>query len=54
MIDAIRDALRETPWWVYVLFIYLVKRGLAVRRPAVHAFARLIIVPALFTVWGLY
>jgi hypothetical protein len=54
MIDAIGDALKETPWWVYVLFIYLVKRGLTVRRPAVQPFARLIIVPALFTVWGLY
>ena len=46
--------LRHTPVWVYVLFVYLVWRGINASRPGDTSLVKLAIIPALFLVWGLY
>lgn len=46
--------LLHTPAWVYVLLVFLVSRGLRARKPGEVAPARLAIVPALLTGWGIY
>lgn len=50
----IYETLAHTPWWVYVLLVVLVRRGLAARQPGVHGFSRLLIMPLLFTLWGIW
>ncbi len=44
--------LEETPWWVYLLFIYLVFMGIKALSPRFVPIKKLIILPAVFTVWG--
>ncbi len=44
--------LEETPWWVYVIFIYLVVMGVKALQPSTVSIHRLIIFPAIVTVWG--
>jgi len=46
------DALAHTPWWVYVLFFYLVSRGIKAREPALTSPLKMAIVPAIMTIWG--
>lgn len=46
--------LTHTPVWVYVLLAYLVWIGIEARRPGTVGLARLAIIPALFTAWGLH
>ena len=45
--------LAHTPWWVYVLFAFLVSRGIRACRPADVTLYQLALVPALLTGWGL-
>jgi hypothetical protein len=51
--NAVSQALSNTPWWVYVLFVVLVRRGLAAGRANVSPLWRLAILPAVFAVWDL-
>lgn len=51
--DVVAHFLKETPWWVYVLFVYLVTRGLKSRKPAEVSLPKLAVIPALLTVWSL-
>jgi len=46
------EALREAPWWGYVLFAYLVMRGFRVRRPRLLSPARMAVLPAILLFWG--
>ena len=45
--------LADTPWWVWVLFVFLVIRGIKSLRPATAPVWRFAIVPAVFLVWGI-
>lgn len=45
--------LIHTPWWVFLLFAYLVWQGVRALQPRTQALPRLLIVPAIFIVWGL-
>lgn len=45
--------LADTPWWVWVLFVFLVIRGVKSMRPATGPLWRFAIVPAVFLLWGL-
>lgn len=45
--------LAHTPAWVYVLFVYLVTRGIRSLKPAEVTPLKLAIVPVLLTVWSL-
>jgi uncharacterized protein DUF6622 len=45
--------LTHTPVWVFVLFAYLVWQGIRSMQPRTQSIWRLLIVPAIFIVWGL-
>jgi hypothetical protein len=42
----------HTPWWVYVLFVYLVLRGMRGLKPGETTLTKLAVMPVAFTVWG--
>lgn len=44
------ESLINTPWWVYVIFFYLLKVGLSARQTREVSLIKLFIVPALMTV----
>ena len=46
--NAIWAAAAQTPWWVYVLFIFLVQRGLVASKPQVISIIKLTILPIVF------
>lgn len=52
--DQIIDALDDTPWWVYVLFFYLLSVGLKARRPGARPLWLMAVMPVLLTIWGVY
>jgi hypothetical protein len=54
MADFIVHMLVETPVWVYVLFVFLLIRGVKSRQPATVTLLRLAVVPLIFFVWDLY
>jgi hypothetical protein len=45
--------LEETPWWVFVIFFYLVVIGVKALQPSTVSIYRLVIFPVILTVWGL-
>lgn len=45
--------LSGTPFWVYLLFIYLMLRGIKARKPGEVTLGKLAIVPLIFTIMGL-
>lgn len=47
---AIIEALKHTPWWVYLVFYILIQRGMAARRPNVAPLWRLALLPGVFGV----
>jgi hypothetical protein len=51
--EAVEQAIRHTPWWVFVLFAYLMVNAVRISRPGIVSLARLAIVPAIFVAWGL-
>ncbi len=51
--DVVAQFLQHTPWWVYVLFFYLLSRGLAARKPGEVSLGKLAIIPVLLTAWSL-
>ena len=51
--QSVRDTLSHTPLYVYVLFAYLVWRGLKARRAGAAPLWRLALIPVLFTIMGL-
>lgn len=52
--DTAMQFLTHTPAWVYVLFAYLVYRGIRACKPGETSLLSLAIIPALFTAFGLY
>lgn len=48
------DAVTHTPIWVWVLFGFLIWRGIDASRPGTTKLRRLAIIPGLLTVWGLH
>lgn len=46
--STIWETLRHTPWWAYLLFFYLLKRGYDATKTRVFAFKKLFILPSLF------
>lgn len=51
--DFVAQIFIRTPWWVYVLFVYLVTRGLRARKPGETTPFKLALIPALFTGMGI-
>jgi len=54
MVDFIAHMLADTPVWVYVLFVFLLLRGIKARQPATVTLERLTLIPLIFIVWDLY
>ncbi|MCS2172961.1 hypothetical protein MUU46_22025 [Scandinavium sp. TWS1a] len=54
MLEFIAHMLVGTPIWVYVLFVFLLIRGIKARQPATVTLERLAIIPLIFLVWDLY
>lgn len=52
--NAIWTAASQTPWWVYVLFIYLVQRGISASKPQVVSIKKLTILPIVFIVLSIH
>jgi ABC-type amino acid transport system permease subunit len=51
--QAIIEIISRTPWWVWILFVFLLWIGLRALRPSTGPFWRLAILPLVFLVWGL-
>lgn len=54
MMDYAYGIVVHTPVWVWVLFVFLLVRGVKARRPATVTLDKLIVVPAIFLLWNLY
>lgn len=54
MFEFLIGVVTHTPVWVWVLFIFLISRGLKARRPATVTLERLAIIPAIFLIWDIY
>lgn len=52
MLETIWQYVLHTPWWVYVLFFYLLFVGIKAIKPRTLPLGKLFIIPALFFVWG--
>lgn len=52
--DNLFDILEGTPWWVYVLFIYLLSIGIKASRPRGITLKQMMLLPAFLTAWSLY
>jgi ABC-type amino acid transport system permease subunit len=48
------EMIRQTPVWVWILFAYLLIRGVQALQGSVISLHRLAIVPVVFAVWGLW
>lgn len=52
--DMLKLFVTHTPIWVWALLIFLITRGVSAMKPGETSLGRLAIVPALFTVWGVW
>jgi hypothetical protein len=46
--------LKGIPWWVYILFVFILIKGVQALKPRVIPLKKLFITPGLFAMWGLY
>ncbi|MEQ9859713.1 DUF6622 family protein [Pectobacterium cacticida] len=44
--------LRHTPYWVWIVLGYLIYAGIKASQPRQQSLARMLVVPAVFMVWG--
>src|ERR1700684_3755451 len=48
------EIVSGAPWWVYVLFIYLVSIGIKSTKPRTISIKRVVLLPVLFLAWSFY
>ena len=48
------DIVSGAPWWVYVLFVYLVMIGIKSTKPRTVPIKRVVLLPLLFLAWSFY
>jgi len=46
--------VKGIPWWVYIVFIYLVNLGIKAMRPRTVSISRVVILPVFFVAWSFY
>ncbi|KAA0971175.1 DUF1453 domain-containing protein [Aureimonas fodinaquatilis] len=51
--DVVSQFLSNTPLWVYILFFYLLSRGIKGFKPATVSLTKLAVIPVLLTGWSL-
>jgi len=54
MMSTITAFLEQTPWWVYLLFFYLIKLGIGASKTSVVPLKKLVILPLIFTVLSIH
>ena len=54
MFEFLIGVVTHTPVWVWVLFLFLLSRGIKARKPATVTLERLAIIPGIFLVWDIY
>ncbi|MBF0032024.1 hypothetical protein HAX39_05400 [Citrobacter freundii] len=54
MAEFVLNMLQHTPVWVYLLFIFLLYRGIKARTPATVTLEKLALIPAIFLFWDIY
>jgi hypothetical protein len=54
MAEFIIGVVSHTPVWVWVLFIFLISRGVKARKPATVTLEKLAIIPSIFLIWDIY
>lgn len=54
MFEQLTGILTHTPVWVWVLFVFLVSRGIRARRPATVTLEKLAVIPTIFLLWDIY
>lgn len=52
--ETIKAILMGTPWWVYLLFFYLVSRGIAASKTRVVTLKQLAILPIVLSAWSIW
>ncbi|PIQ42376.1 MAG: hypothetical protein COV52_05225 [Gammaproteobacteria bacterium CG11_big_fil_rev_8_21_14_0_20_46_22] len=52
-IETIKAFLLGTPWWVYLLFFYLIKQGIAATTTRTVSLKKLVILPIVLSVWSI-
>lgn len=48
MMSTLLTAAEQTPWWVYLIFAYLLSRGIAASKPQIVSIRKLTIIPIIF------
>lgn len=51
--EALRQTLEHTPWWVFLILAYVAWIGIKALRTRVVEFRKLAVAPVIFAVWGL-
>ncbi|WP_346010679.1 DUF6622 family protein [Enterobacter sp. RHBSTW-00901] len=54
MAEFITGVVSHTPIWVWVLFVFLISRGVKARKPATVTLEKLAIIPSIFLIWDIY
>lgn len=54
MAEFVLGMLEHTPVWVYLLFAFLLYRGIKARTPATVTLEKLALIPAIFLFWDIY
>lgn len=54
MLESLWKIVSGAPWWVYVLFVYLLSVGVKAIRPRTVPIQRVVLLPILFLIWALY
>lgn len=54
MMETLPQILTHTPVWVWILFVFLITRGIKARQPATVTLEKLAIIPAIFLIWDIY
>lgn len=53
IINIISEIVRETPFYVWVIFIFLLKRGIKASKDGEISLSKMFIMPSVFIIWGL-
>lgn len=53
IINIISEVFNQTPFYVWVIFIYLLKRGLKASKDGELSLSKMFIMPSIFIIWGL-
>lgn len=48
------EIVTHTPWWVWVLLLYLVYRGICLLSPTTVSPRGMLLMPSIFLLWGIY